>query len=73
MARAGDVLENPATGDRLVFRKTARETNGGSVEYEVTFRPSGFAAREHVHPKQEERHEVVAGTLRLVVAGASRR
>ena len=28
MIQAGDVIENPVTGERLVFRKTSRETNG---------------------------------------------
>lgn len=69
MARAGDVLENPATGDRLVFLKTAAETNGEALEYEIEFVPRGFATRDHVHPRQQERHEVLDGELGLVVAG----
>jgi len=69
VARAGDVLENPATGDRLVFLRTAGETGGELLEYELTFRPRGFAARDHLHPRQEERHEVLEGSLGLVVAG----
>ena len=28
MARAGDVLENPVTGERIVFRRVAADTNG---------------------------------------------
>src|SRR5919109_1031515 len=73
MARAGDVLENPATGDRLVFLQTAAETNGELLEYELTFVPSGFAVRNHLHPRQEERHEVLDGSLGIVVAGRERR
>ncbi|MGH3104076.1 MAG: cupin domain-containing protein [Gaiellaceae bacterium] len=73
MARAGDVLENPASGDRLVFRKTAAETDGEVLEYEITFLPSGFATRDHVHPRQQERHEVVEGALGISVEGRERR
>jgi quercetin dioxygenase-like cupin family protein len=73
VARAGDVLENPATGDRLTFLKTAAETGGEALEYEITFKPGGFAARDHLHPLQEERHEVLEGTLGIVVAGNERR
>ena len=73
MARAGDVLENPATGERLVFRRTAAETNGEALEYELVFRPQGFAAQEHLHPRQEERHEVLEGALGIVVGGRERR
>jgi mannose-6-phosphate isomerase-like protein (cupin superfamily) len=73
VARSGDVLENPATGDRLVFRKTAAETGGEVLEYEITFRPAGFATRDHVHPRQQERHEVVEGSLGIAVDGRERR
>jgi mannose-6-phosphate isomerase-like protein (cupin superfamily) len=69
MARAGDVLENPVTGERVVFHRTARETNGEALEYELFFRPSGFAAQDHLHPKQEETHEVVSGVLGMTIAG----
>lgn len=73
MARAGDVFENPATGDRIAFLRTAAETNGELVEYEVEYTPRGFATREHVHPEQEERHEVLEGALGVSVAGRERR
>ena len=73
MARAGDTLENAATGERLVFLKTAAETNGEELEYELTFVPKGFATQPHLHPSQEERHEVLEGSLGIVVAGRERR
>ena len=31
MIRAGDSIENPVTGERLVFRQTSRETGGGAA------------------------------------------
>jgi quercetin dioxygenase-like cupin family protein len=73
MARAGDVLENPASGDRLVFLRTAAETGGEVLEYELEFVPRGFAVRDHLHPRQEERHEVLDGELGIVVGGRERR
>lgn len=69
MARAGDVLEDPATGDRLVFLRTAAETGSELLEYELTFVPRGFAVRDHLHPRQSERHEVLDGSLGLIVGG----
>ncbi|MDQ3890418.1 MAG: cupin domain-containing protein [Actinomycetota bacterium] len=72
MARGGDALENPITRERIVFRETARETGGERLAYELFFVPRGFLAHDHVHPKQEERHEVVTGTLRMSVAGRER-
>ena len=73
MARAGDVLENPVSGDRLLFLRTAAESGGEVLEYELDFVPRGFAVRDHLHSRQEERHEVLEGSLGMVVAGAERR
>ena len=73
MAHAGNVLENPATGELLVFLQTAAETGGELLEYELTFVPRGFAARKHLHPSQSERHEVLEGALGIVVGGHERR
>ena len=42
MIQAGDVIENPVTGERLVFRKTSRETNGEAVVLETFVKPNGF-------------------------------
>ncbi len=69
MARGDEMIENPATGERVVFRRTSAETNGELLEYEFLFRPRGFVAAEHVHPRQEERHEVLGGRLGISVAG----
>jgi mannose-6-phosphate isomerase-like protein (cupin superfamily) len=71
VARAGDEIRN-GRGDRLVFRRTAADTNGDVLEYDVFFRPGGLGAQEHVHPSQEERHEVVSGELGMVVGGRNR-
>jgi hypothetical protein len=73
VARAGQVLENPRTGERLVFRRTAAETDGEALEYEIVFTPRGFGAQKHLHPRQQERHEVLEGELGIVVAGRERR
>jgi quercetin dioxygenase-like cupin family protein/uncharacterized protein YndB with AHSA1/START domain len=73
VATAGQVLENPVSGERVVFRRTSGETNGEVLEYDLHFRPGGFLVQEHVHPRQSERHEVLAGELGLVLAGERRR
>ena len=75
MAYAGQVLENPVTGERIVFRKTAADTNGEYAEIDLVLAPGGSVPGTHVHPKQEERFEVVSGRmkfrlgLRTIVAG----
>jgi quercetin dioxygenase-like cupin family protein len=67
MIRKGDRLENPVTGEVLIFHRTARETGGESVLVETIVRPGGFVAEAHVHPRQTERFEVVEGLLGLRV------
>jgi quercetin dioxygenase-like cupin family protein len=69
MIQAGDAIENPVTGERLVFRKTSQETNGEAVVLEAFVKPSGFVAAAHVHPYQEERFQVLKGTVGFRVGG----
>ena len=71
MAKTGDVIENPMTGERITFLKTTRETNGELLRFEYVLPPE-FTIPEHVHPRQEERHEVLSGTLRGRVGGQER-
>ena len=79
MIHAGDTIENPVTGERLVFRKTSRETGGQAVVIETFVQPNGFVAAAHVHPSQEERFEVLRGSVgfkigrKKIVAGPGRR
>ncbi len=65
MIRQGDRLENPITGEVLIFRHTARETGGETVQVEAIVRPDGLVAAAHVHPYQTERFEVLDGQLGL--------
>jgi quercetin dioxygenase-like cupin family protein len=79
MIHAGDTIENPITGERLVFRKTSRETGGQAVVIETFVQPNGFVAAAHVHPTQEERFEVLRGSVgfkigrKKLVAGPGQR
>ena len=65
MAHAGQVLENPASGERIHFRKTAAETGGDLLEIDLELSADGHAPGMHVHPFQEERFEVVSGRMRF--------
>jgi quercetin dioxygenase-like cupin family protein len=69
MVKSGDVLEHPVTREKVVFRKTAGDTGGELCQADVYFQPGAFVAAEHIHPLQQERFEVIAGTLRGRVAG----
>ncbi len=72
MAKAGDEMVNPVTGHRIVFRKTAQETDGELLQMEWIGRPGWRAGPVHVHSWQEERFEVLSGTLGSHVAGVER-
>lgn len=61
MARAGDEIFNPITGERIVFVRTAAETGGELLEFEDFWTKPGHRAPEHVHPKMEESWEVLSG------------
>ncbi len=65
MAYAGQVLENPVSGERIVFRKTSAETDGELLAFELFLAPDGHVPGAYVHPQQEERFEVVQGTMKF--------
>ena len=69
MIHAGDSIENPVTGERIVFRQTSHETGGEAVVIETYVRPNGFVAAAHVHAAQEERFQVLRGSVGFKVAG----
>jgi quercetin dioxygenase-like cupin family protein len=72
MAKAGDELLNPVTGLRTVFRKTAEETSGELLQVDWIGEPSWTTGPDHVHPRQEERFEVLSGRLGLRADGIER-
>jgi len=72
LARRGEVLESPINGQRVVFRETAGETDGRLLRLDFYVAPGGFLGNEHLHPNQDERIEVLSGTLRCRVGGSER-
>ena len=74
MVRPGHVMENPVSGeDRIVFTKTAQETGGELFALEVFIRAWAPGTPEMVHPYQDERFEVLSGSLDFLVGGQQRR
>ena len=63
MITTGQSITNSVTGETLVFRTTSADTNGEAVVVETFVEPNGAVAAAHVHPKQEETFEVLAGEL----------
>src|SRR6188508_1588720 len=58
MIVAGQTVENPQTGERLVFHKTARDTGGECTEFTAHIAPGGHLPAPHVHPGQSERFAI---------------
>jgi uncharacterized protein YndB with AHSA1/START domain/mannose-6-phosphate isomerase-like protein (cupin superfamily) len=63
------VLDIPAAGVRIEIRKTAADTAGELLEFDVIGRARGLFAAEHLHTVQTERHEVIEGSMRLILDG----
>jgi quercetin dioxygenase-like cupin family protein len=72
VARRDEVLESPINGQRAIFRETAKDTGGALLRLDFFVAPGGFLGSEHLHPRQEERIEVLSGTLRCRVGARER-
>src|SRR5215211_6983681 len=59
------VLEMEPLGVRVEVRRDDAET----YEFDVVGHARGFITQPHVHTRQSERHEVVEGSMRLVIDG----
>jgi hypothetical protein len=51
MAYAGKVIENPISGERITFRKTAADTDGEVLAFDLKLSPDGNVPGMHVHPR----------------------
>jgi quercetin dioxygenase-like cupin family protein len=71
-AAAGRVIHNPVSGERIVIRTSAAETNGQLLVFDLTLPPGGHVPARHAHPIQEERFTVLEGRMRFSFAGKTR-
>jgi quercetin dioxygenase-like cupin family protein len=69
MSKAGDVYENPVTGERVVVRIGTEESGGELLLVDLYVRPGGAVPGEHTHPAIAERFTVVRGQVGFRVAG----
>jgi mannose-6-phosphate isomerase-like protein (cupin superfamily) len=65
-AKSGFAFETP-TGERFRVIRSGVETGGEFAQSHFDLIPGGHAPRAHVHPHQEERFQVLSGTLTVVV------
>ena len=59
------VIENPTSGERIILLRTAAETGGALLQFELFLAPGGHVPSAHVHPEQEERFTVLEGRMRF--------
>jgi mannose-6-phosphate isomerase-like protein (cupin superfamily) len=69
MSQTGEMIENPVTHDRIIFRVTAQDTNGALLAFDDFLLAGYVSPPEHVHPRQQEHFEVVSGSLGVRIAG----
>jgi quercetin dioxygenase-like cupin family protein len=72
VATAGQQIENPVTGERIVFRITAEGSGGDLLELDDFYMRPGHRAAPHVHPGMEERFEVIEGAVGFLIDGEER-
>jgi quercetin dioxygenase-like cupin family protein len=69
MSKAGDVVENPVTGERAVVRIGTEQTGGELLVVDLYIRPGGAVMGEHVHSAIEERFTVLRGQVGFRLSG----
>jgi mannose-6-phosphate isomerase-like protein (cupin superfamily) len=67
-AKSGFAFETP-TGEKFRVLRSGVDTGGEFAQAQLDLIPGGHAARAPIHPNQEERFHVLAGTLTVMVNG----
>ena len=63
-----DTITQPLTGERIVFRKRARDTGGTLLLGDIFVAPRG-GIKPHIHPTMEESFRVLHGPITFRVDG----
>jgi len=61
------IIDNHVTGEHIVICRSADETGGELLAWELLLDPGGRVPSSHAHPEQEERFTVVSGRMQLRV------
>jgi quercetin dioxygenase-like cupin family protein len=69
MAKTGQVIEHPITGEIITFLKTAQDTQGALLQMDFVCKPHRARLVPHLHDVQEERFEVISGRLAVRIGG----
>ncbi|MGD8586663.1 MAG: cupin domain-containing protein [Chloroflexota bacterium] len=69
MSRAGDIFENPVTGESGYVRVGTEETNGELIVSDLRVRPGGAVLGAHIHRDADERFTVLTGKIGYMLGG----
>ena len=72
MVQVGERMVNPRTGQTMILRQTAADTNGALLEIESYNEPDRLGEPEHIHPLQESSCDVLSGQLTFRIDGVER-
>ena len=70
--RSGETIEAPTMGHRITWLSNSVSTGGELLRFNLWMRGDASPPPLHVHPRQEERIEVVSGSV-LSLSGGVRR
>jgi quercetin dioxygenase-like cupin family protein len=65
MVPRGHVIENPLSGEQITIRRTAEDSGGSVLDWELLLAPGGRVPSSHAHPAQEEVFTVLTGRIRF--------
>jgi quercetin dioxygenase-like cupin family protein len=68
LAKAGQIITHSTTGSKVIFIKTAEDTNGEYLEVEQTIKPAS-ALPAHLHALQTETFHVLSGVGKYQMNG----
>jgi quercetin dioxygenase-like cupin family protein len=66
---SGRVIENRISGERIVIRQSAADSDGRLLVFDLFLPPGAHVPAGHAHPQQEERFTVMAGQMRFRLRG----
>jgi quercetin dioxygenase-like cupin family protein len=61
------VIYNPLSGEQIVIRRSAEQTNGEVLDWELLLAPGGKVPSSHAHPQQTEIFTVLEGRMKFRV------
>jgi|SRR5215469_11716316 len=60
-------IVNPLSGEQIMIRRTAAETGGAVLDWELLLAPGGRVPSSHAHPEQTETFTVLEGQMKFRV------